>query len=71
MGNRKTWIICSHVMNGSADTVTLSPNGLCVCDRCVEDVSRVQTAEVHIVEEDRLVGMLKDIENVHGKEHIT
>lgn len=67
---RKTWIICSHVMNGSAKMVTLRPNRYCACEKCLEDVSRVKTAEVHIVEEDRLIGILKDFNIVNGKEYI-
>ncbi|MCG6909985.1 MAG: hypothetical protein LJE94_07670 [Deltaproteobacteria bacterium] len=70
MVTRKTWIICSHVMNGSAEKVTLSPDRLCLCDRCMDTVTNVQTADVQIVEEDRLLGMLEDFKTVVGREHI-
>lgn len=71
MTRRKTWIICSHVMDGSAETVTLRPNRFCACEKCVEDVvGNFQTADVQIVEEDRLIAMLKDFKTVIGREHI-
>ena len=71
MVRRKTWIICSHVMDGSAETVTLRPNRFCACENCVEDVvGNIQTADVQIVEEDRLISMLKDFKTVNGREHI-
>ena len=70
MVKRETWITCSHVMDGSAETVTLRPNRYCACERCLEDVRSVKTADVLIVEEDRLIGMLKDFNVVHGKEYL-
>jgi len=70
MAKRKTWIICSHIMDGSAEIVTLRPNGICACELCLEDVSNVQTADVQIVEEDRLKAMLADFQTVNGKEYI-
>lgn len=71
MPKRKTWIICSHVMDGSADVVTLRPNRFCACEKCVEDVAgNIHTADVQIVEEDRLISMLKDFKTVKGREHI-
>ena len=71
MTKRKTWIICTHVMDGSAEVVTLRPNRFCACEKCVEDVvGNFQTADVQIVEEDRLIAMLKDFKTVTGREHI-
>jgi len=70
MVKRKTWITCSHVMNGSAEIVTLRPNRYCACEKCLDDVRKVKTADVHIVEEDRLLGMLKDFNVVNGAEYI-
>lgn len=72
MVRRNTWIICSHVMDGSADVVTLRPNRFCACEKCGEDVvGNIQTADVQIVEEDRLIAMLKDFKTVIGREHIS
>ena len=71
MVRRKTWIICSHVMDGSAEVVTLRPNRFCACDKCVKDVvGNIQTADVKMVEEDRLIAMLNDVKTVKGREHI-
>lgn len=71
MDRRKTWIICSHVMDGSADTVSLQPNRFCACEKCAEDVvGLIQTADVQIVEEGRLIAMLKDFKTVLGWENI-
>ena len=71
MAKRKTWIICSHVMDGSADTVILRPTRFCACKKCEEDVvGNIQTTDVHIVEKDRLIAMLKDFKTVKGREYI-
>jgi len=71
MAKRKTWIICSHVMDGSAEVVTLQSNRFCACERCTNDIVRnIQTADVQIVEEDRLKAMLKDFQTVKGREHL-
>jgi hypothetical protein len=71
MAKRKTWIICSHVMDGSAEVVTLRPNRFCACEKCLENVvGNFQTADVQIVEEDRLIAMLKDFKTVNGREHV-
>ena len=71
MARRHTWIICSHIMDGSAEVVTLRPNRFCACEKCVQDVvGNIQTADVQIIEEDRLIAMLKDFKTVKGREHI-
>jgi hypothetical protein len=71
MVRRKTWIICSHVMDGSAEVVALRPNRFCACEKCVEDVvGNIHTADVQIVEEERLIAMLNDFKTVKGREHI-
>ena len=72
MAKRKTWIICSHVMDGSAEVVTLRPNRFCACENCLENVvNNFQTADVQIVEEDRLIAMLKDFKTVNGRKLIS
>ena len=70
MPDRSTWITCRHVMDGSATTATVRPNGLCVCEKCAEYVNLMETDQVHIVEEDRLVGILEDMDDVKGLENI-
>jgi hypothetical protein len=58
-------------MDGSAEVVTLRPNRFCACEKCLENVvGNFQTADVQIVEEDRLIAMLKDFKTVNGREHV-
>ena len=57
-------------MDGSASTATISANGLCACKECTGNVNLMETDQVHIVEEDRLIGILEDVEIVHGIENI-
>jgi hypothetical protein len=70
MTERRTWMTCRHIMDGSAKTATLRIDGLCACEICTEQVNLMETDQVHIVEEDRLIGILKDLETVHGIENI-
>ena len=57
-------------MDGSAKTATIRIDGLCACEKCAEQLNLMETDQVHIVEEDRLVGILEDIKIVHGIENI-
>ena len=70
MAERRTWITCRHIMDGSATSATLRLDGLCACEKCTENVNLMETDQVHIVEEDRLIGILDDITTVHGIENI-
>ena len=70
MKERNTWFICRHIMDGSTPKAVLRSNGFCGCEDCIEDVSIMETHQIHIVEEDRLIGMLKDVATVHGMKHI-
>jgi hypothetical protein len=70
MTPRPTWITCRHIMDGSAKIATVRPNGLCVCEKCAEYVNLMETDQVHIVEHDRLIGILEDVETVHGIENM-
>jgi len=70
MTERRTWLACRHIMDGSAKIANLSENGLCACDKCDEHVNLMQTDQVHIIEEDRLIRILDDVKTVHGIENI-
>jgi len=70
MTERRTWFICRHIMDGSTTKAIVRPNGFCGCEGCVNDVSIIDTQHLHIVEEDRLLGMLKDVKTVQGMRHI-
>ena len=70
MIERRTWFICSHIMDGSASKAILQPSGFCGCEDCINDVSIIETHHLHIVEEDRLIAMMKDMKTVQGMRHI-
>jgi hypothetical protein len=70
MKERRTWFICRHIMDGSAPEAIIQPNGFCGCEECVDDVTIIDTNHLHIVEEARLIAMLKDMDKVHGMGHL-
>jgi len=70
MTDRPTWLACRHIMDGSATSATIRADGLCACEECTENVNLMETDQVHIVEEDRLIGILKDIRTIYGIENI-
>jgi len=70
MTERSTWFICRHIMDGSTQKAILQPNGFCGCEDCIDDVSIIETQQLHIVEEDRLLGILKDVKTVEGMRHM-
>ena len=70
MTERRTWLACRHIMDGSATSATLRVDGLCTCKECTENVNLMETDQVHIIEEDRLIRMLDDIKIIHGVENI-
>jgi hypothetical protein len=57
-------------MDGSAESAVIRVDGLCACEKCAEQVNLMETDQVHIVEEDRLIGILEDISIVDGIENI-
>ena len=57
-------------MDGSADSATVRIDGLCACEKCAGNVNLMETDQVHIIEENRLIGILEDIKTVHGIETI-
>ena len=57
-------------MDGSSPKAILRPNGFCGCEECMADVSIMETHQIQIIEEDRLIGMLRDVETVQGMQHI-
>ena len=70
MTERRTWLVCRHIMDGSAEPAAIRVDGLCACEKCAEQVNLMETDQVHIVEEDRLIGILEDISIVDGIENI-
>jgi len=37
MTENNTWIVCKHVMNGSAEKVQVRRDKVCMCLACAED----------------------------------
>ena len=66
----ETWIICRHIMDGSAERVELRRDKICLCSECAEDIDIVNTEEVFILDEDRLEYTLNNFEHVQGLRHI-
>ena len=55
----ETWIVCRHVMDGSAEKAELRKDKICLCSECAEDIDIVNTEEVFILDEDRLRHIVK------------
>ena len=66
----ETWIICRHVMDGSAEKVELRKDKICLCSECADDIDIVNTEEVFILDEDRLAYTLNNFKHVDGLKHI-
>ena len=66
----ETWIICRHVMDGSAEKVELRKDKICLCSECAADIDIVNTEEVFILDEDRLEYTLHNFKQVVGLRHI-
>ncbi len=66
----ETWIICRHVMDGSAEKVELRKDKICLCSLCAEDIDIINTEEVFILDEDRLMFTLQNFKHVDGLRYI-
>jgi hypothetical protein len=66
----ETWIICRHVMDGSAEKVELRKDKICLCSECAADIDIVNTEEVFILDEDRFEFTLHNFKQVDGLRHI-
>ncbi len=70
MGSDITWVTCVHVVKGLADHVEMRPEKMCLCSACVEKVHLVKTNEICIMDQDRLEGILTDIQKIEGLWHL-
>jgi hypothetical protein len=57
-------------MDGSAESVELRKDKICLCSVCAEDIDIVNTEEVFILDEDRLEYTLHNFKHVDGLCHI-
>jgi hypothetical protein len=68
MEENNTWIVCKHVMDGSAEKVQARRDKVCLCLDCAEDPTIIETTEVHILDEPLLMERLKQISQALNNE---
>jgi hypothetical protein len=68
MEENNTWIVCKHVMDGSAEKVQARRDKVCLCLDCAEDPTIIETTEVHILDEPLLMERLKQISQAFDNE---
>lgn len=68
MQENNTWIVCKHVMDGSAEKVQVRQDKVCMCLACAEDPTILETAEINILDEPLLMERLKRISQASGNE---
>jgi hypothetical protein len=64
-----TWIVCKHVMDGTAEKVQARRDKVCLCLECAEDPTIMETTEVHILDEPLLMERLKQISEAFQNKH--
>jgi|GEM_PF-6377258 hypothetical protein len=57
----RTWIVCKHVMDGSAEKVQVRRDNVCLCLDCAEDPTIMDTLDIHVLDEPVLMERLKQI----------
>jgi hypothetical protein len=68
MATNKRWVVCEHVMNGTAGKVTLGIKNTCLCSICASDSDIVYTENVCTLDEDRLAFTLKGFDQIDNLE---
>ena len=61
MKETRTWIVCRHVVEGSAEKAILSKDLTCLCPDCKDDPNIMETSDLCILDESLLVEQLKHI----------
>ena len=61
MDDDNTWIVCKHVMNGTAVKVQVRRDKVCMCLTCAEDPTIMDTEEINFLDEPLLMERLKRI----------
>jgi hypothetical protein len=64
------WIVCKHVMDGTAEKVQVRRDKVCLCMVCADDPTIMDTEEINILEEPLLMDRLKQISQALEKEPI-
>ena len=68
MEENSTWIVCKHVMNGTAEKIQVRRDNVCVCIACAEDPTILDTEEINILDEPILMERLKRISQAFDNE---
>ena len=61
MDEDNTWIVCRHVIDGTAEKVQVRRDKVCMCFGCAEDPTIMETEEINILDESLLMESLKRI----------
>ena len=69
MEENDTWIVCKHVMDGTAEKVQVRRDNVCMCLACSEDPTILETEEIYILDESLLMERLKTISHAFDNEH--
>ena len=60
MDENNTWLVCKHVMNGSAEKVQVRRDKVCFCLECANDPI-METEDICVMDESLLMERLKRI----------
>ncbi|MBW1891583.1 MAG: hypothetical protein JRI93_13915 [Deltaproteobacteria bacterium] len=61
MDENNTWLVCKHVMNGSAEKVQIRRDKVCFCLECANDPTIMETEDICVMDESLLMERLKRI----------
>jgi len=67
MDENNTWLVCKHVMNGSAEKVNVRNDKVCFCLECAEDPTIMETEDICVLDESLLMERLKKISQSAAK----
>ena len=68
MDENNTWVVCKHVVNGTAEKVQVRRDKVCMCLSCAEDPTLLETEEINILDETILMERLKRISQAFDNE---
>ncbi len=68
MKENDTWIVCKHVLDGTAEKVQVRRDKVCMCLACAEDPTILNTEEINILDEPMLMERLKRISQAFDNE---
>lgn len=67
MDEENTWLVCKHVLNGSAEKVQVRSDKVCFCIACAEDPTIMDTEDIGVLDESLLMERLKRISESGSK----